>query len=201
MPAINWDIQVFTIPHQHRIEARRGGKPLWSFLANARISSRPVFTGDAFIFGSHDGWVYAVEKSGHLRWKYLLAPTERFVGINGQLENTWPVYGVALQDGKVIASAGTHVELDGGVTVAALDPATGKPDWIKHLKKAASQVPPGGKGAKIISHSFLNSVPRVNGNMIELGDGGRKGGSFSFDPTNEESAINLKLNTPQPSKK
>lgn len=35
-----------------------------------------------------------------LKWKYLLAPTERYVCVNGQLESSWPVYGVCLSDGK-----------------------------------------------------------------------------------------------------
>ncbi len=194
------DLEIRTFPQQHRLEATRNGQPAWSFLAGARISSPPVVHGDVLVFGSHDGWVYAVEKTGTLRWRYLLAPTERLVGINSQHENTWPVYGVAVQDGKIIASAGTHVELDGGVTVAALDPATGKPAWIRHLKKAPSQVPPGGKGAKIISRSFLNSVPRVNGKLIELGDGGREGGEFSFDLATEEATINAELSSPKSDK-
>ena len=39
--------------------------------------------------------------------------------------------------------------------------------------------PPDGKGAKIVSHTFVNSVPRIDGNHIILGDGGRQGGEFT----------------------
>lgn len=118
------------------------------------------------------------------------------IGINGQLESAWPVYGVAMLDGKVIASAGTHAELGGGVTVAAFDPATGKPAWIKQLEKKPSSVPAGGKRATIVAYSFINSVARVEDGVIVLGDGGRRGGEFRFKPS-EEDELNSRLNTIQ----
>ncbi len=191
------ELELVAYPHQHRLEARRGSQVAWNFVADARISSPPVFVDGVAVFGAHDGWVYAVGGDGSLKWKSLLAPAERAIGINGQLENSWPVYGVALLDGKVVASAGTHVEFDGGVTVAAFEPKTGERIWTKELQKSSSPVPAGGKRAEIAAYSFLNSVPKVADGMIELGDGGRRGGTFRFSPDEDEATLNSRLNSPE----
>ncbi len=140
---------------------------------------------------------------GSLQWKYLLARCERYVCVNGQLESSWPVYGVCFSDSEprgVIASAGGHVELPGGVIVAALDPPTGEVPWKKRLVKLPSKVPPGGRGAQIVGHSFINSVPRVADGRIVFGDGGRKGGQFIFRPGDSEEELNHRLARP-PEKK
>jgi outer membrane protein assembly factor BamB len=191
-------LELATLPHQHRVQATRNGTPLWSFVADARISGPVVVAGDCAVFGAHDGCVYAVDATGKLRWRYRLAPSERWIAVDGQLESTWPIYGVALLDGALVASAGTHVELDGGVRVAALDPATGKPLWTRELAKHPSPLAPGGKASPIVAHSFINSVPRIANGRITLGDGGRAGGEFQFDPSEETAALNHRLNTPPP---
>lgn len=195
------ELELTSIVQQHRIEARRDDKAVWNFVTGARISSPPVISGELAIFGSHDGWVYAVDRNGRLRWKYLVAPSARLICVNAQLENCWPVYGVTLFNGKVIASAGTHVELGGGVTVVALDPASGKPAWTKHLLKQPSLVPPGGKGAKVVSRSFMNSVPRIEDGQIVLGDGGPFRGEFKFAPGDSEAELNQRLNSLPPKQK
>jgi len=198
------DVEIVAVVHQHRLEARRNGKVLWSFVADGRISAPPLVVAGVGVFGAHDGWVYAVNvDDGSLRWKYLLAPTERYICVNGQLESSWPVYGVCLapdESDNVVASAGTHVELAGGVTVAALDPRTGEVRWKKHLAKPPSKLPPGGRDAQIVAYSFINSVPRVADGQIVLGDGGRKGGYFAFRPEDSEEALNARLASP-PEKK
>jgi len=199
------EVDLVAVVHRHRLEARRGGKVLWRFVAGGRISSPPLVDGDRAIFGAHDGSVYAVRiADGALAWKYLLAPTRRAVCVNAQLESAWPVYGACFGEGAlrpVIASAGTHVELAGGVVVAALDPVTGRPMWKKHLRKPPSRVPPGGQAARIAAYSFINSVPRVEGGRVVLGDGGRKGGLFDFAPEEDEAALNGRLATPKPKRK
>lgn len=194
------DVEIVALVHQHRLEARRDGKVPWSFVANGRISAPPVVVAGVAVFGAHDGWVYAVKvDDGSLKWKYLLAPAERYICVNGQLENSWPVYGVCLdagETGNVIASAGTHVELAGGVTVAALDPRTGEVQWKKHLAKLPGKVPPGGRHARIVGYSFINSVPRIKDGQIVLGDGGRKGGYFAFRVQHSEQELNQRLASP-----
>ncbi len=188
------ELSLVATVHGHCLEARREGRALWRFVADGRISAAPVVVDDLALFGAHDGSVYALALGdGRLRWKYRVAPRQRWWQAYGQLESTWPVYGVALHRGKVIASAGTHVELGGGVTVVALDPASGKRAWRKTLHRSPAVLPPGGKGAKVVGPSFLNSVPRVEDGMIVLGDGGRVGGRFRFDPAESEAALRKRL--------
>ncbi|HYW79583.1 MAG TPA: PQQ-binding-like beta-propeller repeat protein, partial [Thermoguttaceae bacterium] len=198
------DMELIAVSHQHRLEGWHDGKVVWNFVADGRISSPPVVAQGMAVFGSHDGWVYAVNvNDGLLRWKYLLAPSERNICVNGQLESAWPVYGVCLDpggSGRIIASAGTHVELAGGVTIVAFQPTTGDVRWRRHLVKRPSPVPPGGRGATIVGHSFINSVPRILDGQVILGDGGRKGGYFAFYPEESEEALNARLASP-PEKK
>lgn len=182
--------------HNHSLEACRGDAVLWRFLADARISSPPVVVGEAVVFGAHDGWVYALGLGdGRLNWKYLAAPHHRWWQAYGQLESTWPVYGVVMHEGKVIASAGTHVELGGGVTVVALEPESGKLVWRKNIRKAPALLPPGGKGVRIVGPSFLNSVPRIEDGKVTLGDGGRVGGAFQLGVDETEAEIQRSLST------
>jgi outer membrane protein assembly factor BamB len=192
------EIDLVAVVHQHRLEARKGDSVLWSVMADARISSPPVVVGSWVVFGSHDGYVYGVSLlDGSVHWKFLLAPAQRRIVVNGQLESCWPVYGVArFNRTEIIASAGTHVELAGGVSVASLDAETGFPHWTKHLQKSPSLVAAGG-GRKtiIVPHSFINSVPQVEAGAIELGDGDRKGGLFRFFPEESEAELNQRLNT------
>ena len=118
---------------------------------------------------------------------------------DGQLESSWPVYGVChdpRDSETVIASAGTHVELAGGVTVAAFHARTGAVQWKKHLRKLPSKVPPGGRNAQIAGYSFINSVPRTANGQIVLGDGGRKGGHFAFRPEESAEELNQRLESP-----
>jgi outer membrane protein assembly factor BamB len=203
-PVKTGDLELVAVVHQHRLEGRRDGKVLWSVVADGRISTPPVVVAGVAVFGSHDGWVYAVKvNDGLLQWKFLLAPAERYVCVNGQLESSWPVYGVCPDpgdSGSVVASAGTHVELAGGVTVAAFEAATGEVRWKKHLAKRPGKVPPGGRNARIVGHSFINSLPRIVDGQIVLGDGGRKGGYFAFRPEDRVQELNERLASP-PEKK
>lgn len=199
------DMELVAVVHQHRLEARRDGKLVWQFVADGRISAPPVVVGGVAVVGAHDGCVYAIKMSdGLLQWKYLLAPSARYICVNGQLESSWPVYGVCLdphEPGSIIASAGTHVELAGGITVASLAAQTGAVKWKKSLTKPSNKVPPGGRDARIVGYSFINSVPRIANGQIVLGDGGRKGGYFAFRPTDSEAELNARLATPPVTKK
>ncbi len=104
------------------------GKPVWSFTAGGRIDSAPTLHRGLALFGSHDGFVYAVRaRDGALAWRFRAAPTARRVVAFGQLESAWPVPGTVLVlDGVAYVSAGRSSYLDGGIHLYGLDPATGR---------------------------------------------------------------------------
>lgn len=62
-------------PPQHRLEATRDGRPVWNFVAGARIGQPPVVHKGGAYFASHDGYVYAVNVAGGttFSFKFLTA--------------------------------------------------------------------------------------------------------------------------------
>ena len=109
------------------------GKEAWRFTAGGRVDTPPTFLGALCVFGSHDGWIYALRASdGVLAWRTRLAPWERRMVAFGGVESVWPAAGsVAASGGVVFATAGRSTEADGGLAVAALDPATGRAKWSR----------------------------------------------------------------------
>jgi len=186
-------LKLVAVCHEHRVEARdAGGAVKWAFIADGRISQAPlVHNGRAYI-GSHDGWVYALNLAdGALAWRYLVAPYQRKLCAYGQLESSWPVYGVVLHQGKVCASAGLHPELGGGVYVAGLDPTTGAAGFRLCLSKSPAKVTTisGKTTAAIVPHSFLNGVPESQGDQLVIG-------TFAFDPKTPDAELQKRLETP-----
>jgi hypothetical protein len=191
------DLELVAVIHEHRVEARRDGKVAWSVTADGRVSHPPLVHEGRAYFGSHDGWVYAVELvDGALAWRHQVAPYPRKTVAYGQLESSWPIHGLALHEGLVVASAGTHPELSGGVHVAALDPKTGVAAWRKVLRKPPAAITTaGGKtSGPIVPHSFLNEAPASEGGRIRIG-------KFDFDPKESEAEIGKRLAAPTPKKK
>lgn len=84
--------------HTHRLECRdSANRVVWQFMADARISAAPVVVGKRTIFAAHDGYVYAVNlDDGSLAWRFLAAPRHRWIVVHGQLESSWPIFGVTL---------------------------------------------------------------------------------------------------------
>ena len=103
------------------------GAEAWTFTAGGRIDSPPTIYRGMALFGSADGWVYALRSAdGELVWRFRAAPRERRTFVNGQLESIWPVHGsVLVHDGRLIVAAGRSSYLDGGIRISRLDPATG----------------------------------------------------------------------------
>jgi outer membrane protein assembly factor BamB len=117
------------------------------------------------------------------------------------LTSAWPVFGVAdLGNGQVVASAGTHVELDGGVRAVALRAEDGSLVWAKTITKTTSKIPPGGKGAQIVERSLINAAPSVAGGKVVI-DGGAHLGRLEFDPAEPEASICKRLSERPPAKK
>lgn len=119
----------------HRVVAldASNGATRWSFTCGGRVDTPPTIADGVCLFGSHDGWVYALNAaSGELAWRFRGAPRERRIAVYAQMESPWPVPGSVLVDnGVAYIAAGRHPGSDGGVHVIALKPQTGEMLWEK----------------------------------------------------------------------
>jgi outer membrane protein assembly factor BamB len=104
------------------------GKPVWHFIAGARVDSPPTLWQGRVLFGCMDGWVYCLrETDGALIWRFQAAPNSRQHGAFEQVESVWPVHGSVLEEKGVISLvSGRSCFLDGGLRFLRLDAATGK---------------------------------------------------------------------------
>lgn len=107
------------------------GAIAWRFQAPGRLDTSPALHMGLCLLGCHDGRVYGLRAdTGALVWSFRAAPAERRIVAYGQLESPWPVVGgVLLGDGIAYAVAGRTTEVDGGLYVHALEPATGRLLW------------------------------------------------------------------------
>lgn len=186
-------------PQSHRLTASKGGAS-WSFVGDARLGTQFCVVGNRVVIASHDGWVHGLElETGAPRWRYFASPAHRLIVANGMLTSAWPVMGVAdLGGGQVVASAGTHPEMDGGIRVVALKAENGSPIWVKNLHKTTSKIPKGGgRETKIVEFSVINAPPAVVDGKIVIA-GGSHLGRVEFDPAEEQDAINARLSTKPP---
>ncbi|MCH8218401.1 MAG: PQQ-binding-like beta-propeller repeat protein, partial [Planctomycetes bacterium] len=103
------------------------GEIKWTYTADGRVDSPPVYYRGRVLFGSRDGWVYCLRASdGTLAWRFKDLP-DRLIGAFGQLESAWPVSGsVLILNDTLYFAAGRCSYLDGGIFVYALDPRTGE---------------------------------------------------------------------------
>jgi outer membrane protein assembly factor BamB len=103
------------------------GSEQWRFVTGARIDSPPTWYRGLVLFGSHDGWVYAVRAdNGALAWRFKVLP-DRQICAYEQLESVWPVCGsILVKDDVAYFAAGRNSFLDGGIFLFGLDPATGR---------------------------------------------------------------------------
>ncbi len=105
------------------------GAVLWKFMTNGRVDSPPTLAKGLAVFGSLDGYVYALRATdGQLVWRFLAAPSDCLLVSHGQLESVWPVHGSTLVEGdKVYVAAGRNSYFDGGICLYMLGLTTGKP--------------------------------------------------------------------------
>lgn len=104
------------------------GRQLWSYTAGGRIDSPPTYHKGLALFGSADGYVYALRASdGDLSWRFRAAPLDQRMMAWEQLESAWPVHGSVLIHNDVLyCTAGRNMYVDGGIRFLRLDPVTGK---------------------------------------------------------------------------
>ncbi len=174
-------------------------------MGDARLGAAAVISGGVAVVGSHDGWVTGLDLgSGAVRWRYLAAPAQRLAIANGLLTSTWPVFGVAdLGDGTVVASAGTHPELEGGVRIVALRSADGGLAWEKNIAKKPIAIPAGGRGVRFADRSFINAAPMVrDGRILIEADASLEAqnpshlGRLEFAPDEDAAAISERISRP-----
>jgi len=140
-PVTAGDLTLVAHVHEHRLTATRNGEVVWNYVAGSRISGDPASDATRTYFGSHDGYVYAVNLSdGSLAWKFMAAPMERRMNAWNQIESCWPVFGIALADGKLYATAGRLAKLEQGVHAYCLDASDGDIVWhVKNVSGYATQ--------------------------------------------------------------
>ena len=117
------------VKDRHQVVALESasGKALWTFTSDARIDSSPSIYGRVILFGCADGYLYCVRnEDGVLVWRRRMAPADRWIASEGQLESTWRLHGsVLIERGLAYTCAGRSSFLDGGLFLAAVDIATG----------------------------------------------------------------------------
>jgi outer membrane protein assembly factor BamB len=134
-PVIAGGLALVAASDQHRLAAfdAKTGAPKWTFTAGGRIDCPPTVDGGCSLFGARDGYVYCVKNAdGALIWKLLVAPRDERVIAYGQLESKWPIVGgVLVYDGLAYCAVGRHSGSDGGITVYAIEPHSGKAVWAR----------------------------------------------------------------------
>jgi len=111
----------------HALSAEDGGIQ-WTFQAGGRVGSPPTVWKDKVLFGSHDGYVYALRAAkGTLAWRLLASREQRLITAFGQLEAARPVMGSLLVNNDVLTfTGGRSSYLDAGIDLYRVDPGTGK---------------------------------------------------------------------------
>ncbi|KPK40054.1 MAG: hypothetical protein AMJ65_10950 [Phycisphaerae bacterium SG8_4] len=114
----------------HRLHAldAKTGRPVWSYTTGGRVDSPPTYYSGLVLFGSADGYVYALRADdGVLAWRFRAAPLDRRMMAWEQLESAWRVHGsVLVHDGVLYCTAGRNMYIDGGVRLIRLDPISGE---------------------------------------------------------------------------
>ncbi len=205
-PAQVGDISVVSVVHEQRICAKRGGEEIWNFIPDSRVTGDPVADQTCVYFGGHDGYVYAVNANdGSLAWKFMAAPDDRRMVAYGQVESCWPVFGVALHDGKLYAVAGRLATLDGGLHAYCLNTTDGEVQWhttnrsgyvdesVEH--NGADNIKNCTDGAEMsdirgwIIDNAINDQPYLEGNLLKIPD-------WHIDITNPTDVIMFPENLP-----
>lgn len=118
-------------PDQHAVFAldAASGKARWTAQLDSAIDSPPTIHRGSVYVGTRAGWVWALDRdTGAVRWRFMAAPHQLMMVVNGRVESVWPVPGsVAVHDGRLWVTAGRSAELDEGLHWWSLDLETGTP--------------------------------------------------------------------------
>ena len=147
--------------HRHKVVALKDedGSVAWEKFAGGRITTPPTIYDGLCMFGSSDGYVYALDTvDGSLAWKLRMGPEDRRMVSYAQLESPWSVISSVLvsEEGTAYASAGKSTGAEGGIVVRAFVPKTGEVKWSKAIAHRA------GRG------EYVNDVMYINGDNLHL---------------------------------
>jgi outer membrane protein assembly factor BamB len=108
------------------------GTERWRCLLGSHPVAAPTLAAGILYVSTGDGWLvaFAAQKGTEL-WRWRAAPRTRLIPAWGRLQSIWPTLGGAtVHDGVVYTAAG--FQGDNGISVAALDAASGQPRWERH---------------------------------------------------------------------
>jgi len=133
------------------------GKRKWNFLVGGAVDSAPSYHKGLLIFGSRDGYVYALNaSSGKLAWRFRAAPEDRRILAHGRVESVWPVFGsVLIEGGMAYFASGRQSEVDGGMNLFALNPSTGRAVWETQVIRKTFHKVAGKLGTVPTSHNDI----------------------------------------------
>jgi|GEM_PF-889910 len=160
------------------------GELLWKAYTSGAVRFPPTVYQGRVLVGSGDGWLYNfAARTGHLEWRFRVAPVERKIPVYGNLLSTWPAAsGVLVEDGVAYVAAGI-LNYD-GIYVYALDAESGKIKWQNnhsgHLLAEART------GASVQGHLLLH-----DGKLYLAG-------GTSLSPVVYDIATGKCLNDPEP---
>jgi len=177
MPVIAGGLVVVSAPDAHRIHAVEAGtgKKVWTFTANGRIDTPPTIADGRVYAGCRDGYVYCLDlATGGLAWRFLAARNHKQIVAYGQVESAWPVHGsLVVEKGLVLATAGYHPDVDGGVHCWGLAADTGAIRWQRILATQRTPFNLDPKVQKMPQRYFepnevFNSVPNSDGTVAVI---------------------------------
>ncbi len=136
-PTIAGNRVIVARPDAHEVVAMdaASGSIAWRFTANGRVDTPPTVHKGLCLFGAKSGRVYCLRADdGRLVWQRRVAPLEEQIVAYGQLESPWPVPGsVLVIDDVAYFAAGRQSLADGGIFIFAVEPASGKINWVRRL--------------------------------------------------------------------
>ena len=139
------------------------GKTRWTFPTRGPVRFAPAYADGRLFAVSDDGFLYCLKASdGSLLWKKRGGPSDEMILGNGRMISRWPARGGAvIYDGVLYFAAG--IWPSDGVSLYALDPASGKTLWINDTAGSIYLGQPhGGAFAAVDNADFL----KFRGNAI-----------------------------------
>jgi hypothetical protein len=153
---------------EHAVVALDAGKgePVWRFTANGRIDSPPTIHDGLCLFGSRDGWAYALDAAdGEMVWRRRITPVDERIVVYGQFESRFPAIGsVLVENGIGYATAGLSGQL--GIMLWEFEPRTGETRDYRQLKRRShlnDVLVTGGDGGLFINHRRVGKLEGTSG--------------------------------------